>query len=199
MGAVNWIWRLSMPRAQTKADEAEVRIRTLVELHFDFIGRTLRRLGVTEADVDDSTQQVFVIAARKVSGIEKDREKAFLFSVALRVASDARRTRRRRREVNGTSDDHEEQWLGSCSETPESLAIERRSRAMLDEVLENMPLDLRTVFVLYEVEEMTMTEIADVLSLPAGTVASRLRRGRECFHDEARRLRARLETRGGAS
>jgi RNA polymerase sigma-70 factor (ECF subfamily) len=44
-----------------------------------------------------------------------------------------------------------------------------------------MDLDLRTVFILYEVEEMTMAEIATVLQIPPGTVASRLRRAREDF------------------
>ena len=44
-----------------------------------------------------------------------------------------------------------------------------------------MPEDFRNVFVLFELECMTMTEIAHVLSIPAGTVASRLRRARELF------------------
>jgi RNA polymerase sigma-70 factor (ECF subfamily) len=62
---------------------------------------------------------------------------------------------------------------------------------VLDGILDAMPMDLRTVFTLFELEAMTMVEIAQVLSIPAGTVASRLRRGREIFHAEAKRLRER--------
>ena len=56
-------------------------------------------------------------------------------------------------------------------------------------MLESLPLDLRTVFVLYELEELTMVEIARALDLPMGTVASRLRRAREAFEELSRRVR----------
>jgi RNA polymerase sigma-70 factor (ECF subfamily) len=56
-----------------------------------------------------------------------------------------------------------------------------------------MPLELRTVFVLFELEEMTASEIAQTLDIPPGTVASRLRRAREIFHEQSRRLRAAQE------
>jgi hypothetical protein len=58
-----------------------------------------------------------------------------------------------------------------------------------------MPLDLRTVFVLFELEEMPTQEIATVLDLPTGTVASRLRRAREEFQKLVRRLQARAVSR----
>jgi RNA polymerase sigma-70 factor (ECF subfamily) len=48
-------------------------------------------------------------------------------------------------------------------------------------MLDQMPLDLRVVFVLYEIEELKMAEIATVVGIPQGTVASRLRRGRAHF------------------
>ncbi|MFT3771354.1 MAG: sigma factor-like helix-turn-helix DNA-binding protein [Minicystis sp.] len=53
-----------------------------------------------------------------------------------------------------------------------------------------MPLDLRAVFVLFELEQATMAEIAAMLDLPPGTVASRLRRAREHFQAAARRIAA---------
>jgi len=59
---------------------------------------------------------------------------------------------------------------------------------MLDRVLSDMDGDLRTVFVLYEFEELSMAEIADALSIPRGTVASRLRRARGDFRDRVRAL-----------
>jgi len=80
----------------------------------------------------------------------------------------------------------------------EALRIDdRRARALLDALLASMPLDLRTVFVLYELEELTMAEIARALDLPAGTVASRLRRAREAFEELSRRVRRDLGRKGG--
>ena len=61
---------------------------------------------------------------------------------------------------------------------------------MLDRALDAMPGDLRTVFVLFEIEEMTMAEISNVIEIPAGTVASRLRRAREVFREIVSRMSA---------
>jgi len=52
---------------------------------------------------------------------------------------------------------------------------------MLDAVLEDMPIDLRVVFILFEVEELSSIEIGRLLGVPTGTVASRLRRARADF------------------
>jgi RNA polymerase sigma-70 factor (ECF subfamily) len=64
-------------------------------------------------------------------------------------------------------------------------------------VLGEIPIETRSVFVLFELEELTVPEIADMLELPIGTVASRLRRGRELFRAAATRLRARTSFQGG--
>jgi len=63
----------------------------------------------------------------------------------------------------------------------------------MDDALESLPIELRSVFVLYEMEEMTMAEIAELLGIPAGSVASRLRRARHHFHEYVRRYRAKWE------
>lgn len=158
------------------------KLRALQEEHFEFLWRSLRRLGVPEADVDDAVQQVFLVAARRV--IQPGAERAFLFSTALRVASHARRTLRRRRE---SGDAVPEQTDGTPS--PEELLDQRRARALLDDVLEELPLDVRAVFILFELEEMTVVEIATLIGIPAGTAASRLRRGRELFQQTVARMR----------
>jgi RNA polymerase sigma-70 factor (ECF subfamily) len=61
-------------------------------------------------------------------------------------------------------------------------------RQLLDRVLDRMDESLRVVFVLYEFEEMNMSEIADVLEIPRGTVASRLRRARGDFRERVAAL-----------
>jgi RNA polymerase sigma-70 factor, ECF subfamily len=168
------------------------RLRRLIDEHLDFIWRSLRRLGVPLTDVDDCTQQVFWVAARRLDTIQEGCERPFLFSTALRVASDARRSRARRREVLA---DAEEPY--DPAPDPEQLAEQRSARALLDEVLDAMPVDLRAVFMLFELEEMPTAEIAAALALPPGTVASRLRRAREEFQRIAARVQARVAFPGG--
>lgn len=181
----------SQPRIGENA--AEARIRALMTAHFDFVWRSLRRLGLSDADADDGAQEVFVVASRKLSVIAPESEKRFLFATALRVASTRRRGLKRRREEPHS-------WLGEedpMSERersepgPERLAELAHARRDLNEILAAMKMEQRAVFVLYELEEMTVPEIANLLDLPAGTVSSRLRVAREEFDQSLRRLRAR--------
>jgi RNA polymerase sigma-70 factor, ECF subfamily len=168
------------------AREDSSRLRALVNEHFDLVWRTLRRLGVPVSDLDDAAQQVFLVVSRKLSAIESGREKPFIFQTALRVASDARRTVRRRREVFDPT------LLESvdCAPGPEALTERKRARAMLDTVLDQMPLELRAVFVLFEIEELSSIEIGQLVGVPTGTVASRLRRARAAFQARVQELEA---------
>ena len=172
----------------TSRPERDARITAIVRANHGFIWRLLRRLGIPEASVDDATQQVFCTASRRVSDIAHGSERSFLFGTALRVASDFRRSaRHRERPDAGVA---ERRDLGP---TPEELADTRRARAVLDEVLNAMPMELRTVLVLFEFEQMTKAEVAELLGVPVGTAASRLRRAREEFKACVRRRLARAE------
>ena len=162
---------------------------TLAELfhaHFDLIWRTVRRLGVPPAAIDDAAQEVFVVASRKLDVIEPGKERAFLCAIAMRVASDARRAQSRR----GTSVAVDADVLVDATPTPEDLLDQKRAREHLDALIARMPEDVRAVFVLYELEGLTMAEIAAALELAPGTVASRLRRGREQFNTMVARIDA---------
>jgi len=166
------------------------RLRRMVTDHMDFLWRSIRRLGVAESEVDDAVQQVFLLASRKLAAIEPAKERSFLFGTALRVASEWRRSRRRRPE-----DAHERVAEGADPGlNPEQMVAQRRARHLLDEVLASMTFDLRVVFVLFELEEMTTLEIAKILEIPSGTVASRLRRARDEFQAGAKRIRLREGT-----
>jgi len=159
--------------------EPETRIRELVDVHLDFVWRLVRRLGVPEADADDAAQQVFWVVAQKLERISPGSERSFLGGTALRVASDMRRARRRRPEEHGVD-------LAEWSDPrpgPYELIERRREIERLDRVLACLPDKLRTTFVLYELEEMSVPEIAELLELPVGTIASRLRLAREAFRN----------------
>lgn len=169
------------------AAPAATSVRALFDAHFDFIWRSIRRLGLTDAETDDASQSVFIIASKKLSSIQPGRERAFLFGIAVRVVADVRKSASRRLEVEMDPDVHV-----ATSRSSDVLVDEARARACLDAAISAMPMDLRTVFVLFELEGLTMAQIADVASIPAGTVASRIRRAREHFDGVLRKLEARF-------
>jgi RNA polymerase sigma-70 factor (ECF subfamily) len=180
--------------AEISNAERSARLRVLVDAHFDFIWRSLRRFGLSPADADDAAQRVFVIASRKLEQIEIGKERSYLFGSAYRVVREIRRTRARKPEaLLGNDMEVEDPALN-----PEQFADRASSRALLDQVLNEIPMEARTIFVLFELEEMTVPQIATMLEVPIGTVASRLRRGRELFRAAAVRLRARTHFPGGA-
>ena len=148
--------------------------RVLYEAHVDFVWRNLRRLGVYEADVEDRTQEVFVVAHRRFDQFEERGHgpRAWLFQIVLRVASDARRHRRRHPEDPDGGD-----ALGRAAvEAPQAEAMLRREAlSRLDAALETIEVGRRAGLVLHEIEEMTAPEIAQVLGIPLNTVYSRLR------------------------
>jgi RNA polymerase sigma-70 factor (ECF subfamily) len=165
----------------------------MVDTNFDFVWRSLRGLGVSDTLADDATQQVFWIAAQKLNAIAQGSERSFLFATARGIAANTRRTRSRSRELfdNDALAGHMD-----AAQNPEELAASREARAILEDILEHLDDDGRAVFVLYELEGQTTAEIATILGLPMGTVASRLRRAREDFQAGIRRFHA---NRGGGT
>jgi RNA polymerase sigma-70 factor (ECF subfamily) len=148
---------------------------------------------VPEAEVDDALQEVFLIVYRKLDAVGDQQERAFVMGVALRVASTRRRGLRRRREcTHGALTDEVDP-----SPSPLELTERRRARLLLDEILEGMSLKFRSVFVLFELEGLEVLEISEFLEIPIGTVASRLRRARQLFHQAAARYQARGTLPGG--
>ena len=171
--------------AAQSTPEAEARVRILVREQFDFVWRLLRRLRVPEPDVDDAAQQVFIVAARRLGSISQGSERTFLYGTALHVAATLRRGLRRR-----------EKWIEmgpadcvSPTGTPHDALERRQALDALDELLAGLGHQLRVVFVLCELEELAAPEVATMLGVPVGTVASRLRRAREKFRAELRRTR----------
>lgn len=179
--------RMADDDVSPKGRARDARFREVVDQHFEFVWRSVRRLGVPPADADDAAQEVFLVTAKNLDNIPVDRERAFLFGTALRVASTRRRSARRRpEELEAASDDR-----AGAALDPEELAELSRARPLLQAILDGMNDELRAVFILAEVEELSVREIAELLDVPQGTVSSRLRSARDKFHAGIKRLQAR--------
>jgi RNA polymerase sigma-70 factor (ECF subfamily) len=166
--------------------DRDTRLARMVEEYFDFVWRLVRRLGVELTEADDATQEVFVIATRKLSDITQGSERTFLYGTAIRVAANARRSRRRRREVPSEAD-----VIHAVGALPDELSDLGRARLLLDEILQRLAPPLRTVLVLAEIHQLEVAEIASLERIPVGTAASRLRRARAAFREHLDAVRAR--------
>jgi RNA polymerase sigma-70 factor (ECF subfamily) len=172
-------------------------LRTLFDAYYASIWRLLRRLGVGAAEVDDAAQEVFWVAARRLDDIAPGREHAFLYGVALRVASMQTRRQKVAPAIAPPGDRGNVDDLADLAPSPEDALERRRARELLDQVLCRMPIELRTVFVLSELEDMDLRDIAELEEIPLGTASSRLRRARAEFSAIAKRVRAGLIARRG--
>jgi RNA polymerase sigma-70 factor (ECF subfamily) len=147
------------------------------ESYFDYVWRCVRRLGVPALQLDDATQDVFVVVYRRLANFEgRSSLRTWIFGIALRVARDYRRGARRRGPVELLDDSAIDPRPGPLDSATTSEAL-RRVLAVLDRLDE----EKREVFVLAEFEQMTAPEIADVVGIPLNTVYSRLRAARVSF------------------
>ncbi|HEX4341252.1 MAG TPA: sigma-70 family RNA polymerase sigma factor [Polyangiaceae bacterium] len=184
------MWRPSeLPGSDTAEDAAlsNQRVKTLLRAHYKEVWRILRHLGLPMSVAEDAAQQVFLVATAKLSRIEPGKERPFLIGTAVRIASNHRRSAAVRYEC---PDESPERHVDAAPGLDE-LLDQKRLRLLLDEVLAALPVDLRTVFVLFELEGLEVPEIAEIVGVPRGTASSRLRRAREAFERAARRVRGR--------
>lgn len=157
-------------------DDRAEHLREVVRRWFPDVWRFLRRLGFPKHVADDAAQDLFFVALRRIDEIQPGRERGFLFGAAVRIAVQLKRKRERDLFEESLVED-----VADTAATPDDLLDDERARAVGDRILAELDENQRVVFVLYEIEELTMQEIASLLEIPLGTVASRLRRGREAF------------------
>ncbi len=153
-----------------------VEFKSVYEQHFTFVWRVLRRLGVSEADQADATQDVFVVVHRRLGEFTGRAEvTTWLYEICIRVAKDHARKKFR---FSRLLQRLQEAFVTAprTGEPPN-----RDGRHQLESILEKMPDAQRTVFVLFELEELSGEQIAAAIGCPIGTVRSRLRLAREFF------------------
>jgi RNA polymerase sigma-70 factor (ECF subfamily) len=180
---VSTAMRLEEPASR----DDHVRIERMFEHHFDAVWRALKRLGAP--DPDDAAQRVFIVAAKRLSEIHVAGERAYLMGIAMRIASNARVSVERRREVAlevlpATA---------APGALPDEVLARRRAQRTVLQILESMPEEMREAFVLFELNGLTAPEVAEILAVPVGTVASRVRRAREHFRQRVEEIEERDE------
>ncbi|MEZ4295006.1 MAG: sigma-70 family RNA polymerase sigma factor [Polyangiaceae bacterium] len=143
--------------------------------HGEFVLRTVRRMGVPAAEVEDIAQNVFLVVHRHLGSYEgRGSVKAWLFGIVRRAVADQRRQRRRRPEVPVMEPPDE-----GVEPTTEAELDRARERVLLDRALDSLDEAKREVFVLFELEQMSMAEVAAAVGCPLQTAYSRLYAARE--------------------
>jgi RNA polymerase sigma-70 factor (ECF subfamily) len=168
--------------AQSTLSSSLVRSGRGFRIEFEYVRRTLRRLGTDQSEVDDLAQEVFLVLHRRWSELDTSGPlRPYLFGVAVRVA--LANQRKRTREVAFGSIELDDKGPG-----PEELLSSKQTRALVRAALERIPLSRRTVLVMHELDRVPVTQVAASLSIPLFTVYSRLRTAREELKREAQRI-----------
>jgi RNA polymerase sigma-70 factor, ECF subfamily len=155
--------------------ETTMPLREIFRAHARFVWRVLIGLGVPERDAEDATQQAFLVLDKKRGELSVGTAvRTFLYGICLRIASEYRRRPHVRREqlVAEPPD-------AVAPATQEASAADHEALARLDRALALLDDKKREVFVLYEIEELPMPEIAALVGCPLQTAHSRLRAARE--------------------
>lgn len=156
--------------------------REVYQAHHGFVWHALHRFGLTGASLEDALQDVFVVAYRRRETFAGS-SKAWLYAISRRVASNHRRSARRR-DARADALSHVESHARRA--VPEAIVA-------LDRYLDRLSSEDRELFVLSEVEGMTGPEIAAAWGLNVNTIYTRIRKLRGSLREESVAQEARRE------
>jgi len=159
-------------------------LHVIFEQYAPFVWRVLRRTGVPEADVEDVCQEVFIAIDKQLPRFDgRSSLRTWIYAIAVRRAISHHR--RPVRHYERATDVTPEQAI----DAEQMAQIDtRRAAAALDALLDRMDRDRRLVFVLYELEQLPMREVAAVLGCPLQTAYGRLHAAREELRQLARAM-----------
>ena len=147
-------------------------VKSIYEEHARFVWLTLQRFGVRSADVADVAHDVFVVVHKRIDTFDNtSRMTTWLFGICLRVAANYRR-RQRRTLSEGALRAHANDDIVQMP--VDEVLARRQASADAERVLAKLSLEKRAVFVMFEIENLSCQEIADLMGIPIGTVYSRL-------------------------
>jgi RNA polymerase sigma-70 factor (ECF subfamily) len=172
-------------RRQSRARTHEESFERLYDDHAAFVARAVRRLGVTDPQIEDVVQEVFLVAFRRLGEFEwRSPITTWLYGIALRVVRLQRRTSHRA-DLHGAIDrsaaEQTEKAAGAAAARPDIAAETADAYRVLLQLLRQLDEDKREIFVLVELEQLPVPEVAELLGLKLNTAYSRLRLAREAF------------------
>ncbi len=163
--------------------------RTFYERHFPLVFRLAVRLGASEREAADVAQEVFFRAFRGLASFRGEAQiRTWLYRITLNEVARLGRDAAVRRAFRGLLAVAFAAAPEPTAPPPDRLVEQAQAFAELQEILAKMKGKQRTVFVLFEIEELSIEEIAAVVDCPLETVRSRLRHARADF-DRIRRQR----------
>jgi RNA polymerase sigma-70 factor, ECF subfamily len=159
----------------------------------DYVWNVVCRMGVPQADAEDVVQEVFVTVYRRLSEFEgRAQLKTWVFTIAVHLVQHYFRTHARKPGDCASAKGTEIQSLVDQREDGPANQVERRERYdALDRVLGQLDESKRLVFVLAELEQLTLVEIGEVVGANPNTVATRLRAARQAFEKALARFQTR--------
>jgi len=164
--------------------------------YFDFVWSSVRHLGVSGAAIDDVVQEVFIVISAKLHTLQQpDSLRSWIYGVVRRTASSHRRARKPDEGLRAVQAELEPS-LGPSPATPHDLVEHNAQLQLLSSLLDELDEPKREVFMLAELQEMPVPEIAEALDIPVNTAYSRLRAARGAFEAGLARRAARLKEKG---
>lgn len=175
------------------ADPVAMDFTAVFKGQFEYVWHSLRRLGVGERDLEDVAHDVFVAVHRRLDAYDPERPlRPWLFAFACRAAADYRKQARHRTRLSDKLEAVRDPALAVDEQAIVREELDRVARA-----LDALDLDRRAIFVLHEIDGVSVPEAALALGVPTNTAYSRLRLAREDFEAAVRRIEVRRAESGG--
>jgi RNA polymerase sigma-70 factor, ECF subfamily len=186
------------PAAATPAGVDAMDPRQLFDSHLAFVWRNLRRLGVPESLIDDATQDVFLVVYRRWDTFSPARStvETWLFGIALRVARNYRRSQQRHWWLLPTADRKAFRETPTLADGPAEILAKREAAVVLEQALATLDEGKRAVFLLVDVEQLSVPQASLALGINTNTAYWRLRKARLAFRRTLAQLRAKESHRG---
>jgi len=163
--------------------DRRISLRDVFIAYASFVWRSLRYLGVPEQDLEDMSQEVFIVVHKRLGSFAADTDlRSWLYAVCWRVSKSYHRANRNSR----VKLSHRPPHLQSPA-TPLQSLEQRQALELGYRLLDTLDERKRAVFVLYEIEQVPMEEIARALGCPVQTAYARLHAAREQILKAARR------------
>ena len=163
---------------------------TVFEKYIELYGRDIYSfclyLTRNKEDAEDLYQQTFLVAFEKDEMKEDGNPKSYLITIASNIWNNVRRKKARREKNAGTAylDDEEVEQIADIRGSVEDEVISSAERNMLRKAVAELPDKFRVVILMYYMEEMSITDIANALRIPEGTVKSRMNKARKILKEK---------------